>query len=69
MSQPTRNKIRPKDRLELQRQAGFPCPQDYILACAVHLLKIAGLVMGRRLWAGPSIFDVMGRGPARPIKF
>ena len=32
--------------------------------------------MGRRWWAGPgsgwadpSIFDMMGRGPARPIKF
>ena len=25
--------------------------------------------MGRLWWAGPSIFNVMGRGPARPIKF
>ena len=23
--------------------------------------------MGRRWWAGPSIFDMMGRGPAQPI--
>ena len=30
---------------------------------------ISGLVMGRRWRAGPSIFDMMGRGPARPIYF
>ena len=30
-----------------------------------------GLVMGRCWWAGPapSLFDILGRGPARPIKF
>ena len=46
------------------------------------LLSLSGLVIGQRWWAGPgfgragpagragpSIFDMMGRGPAQPIKF
>ena len=31
--------------------------------------KKPGLVMGRRWWAGPSIIDLVGRGPARSNNF
>ena len=37
---------------------------------SVYLSSLfSGLVMGRRWWAGPSMFDMMGRGPARPVHF
>ena len=40
-----------------------------LLVWEIPRWSFQGLVMGRRWWAGPSVFYTMGRGPARPNQF